>query len=108
MRKALSPTFTSGKLKGMTFYMTKIVDNMMECLDSKGSGAVVNIKEMFQCLSLDIIANCAFGIETDSFKNPSNELFKSCMKTFTDLQISNMGDNIAFHLFFGLFPGKGY
>jgi hypothetical protein len=31
---------------------------------------------MFQGLSLDTIANCAFGIETNSFKNPGNELFQ--------------------------------
>ena len=39
-------------------------------------GGVVEIKVVFQGLSLDTISNCAFGIETNSFKNPGNELFK--------------------------------
>jgi len=37
---------------------------------------IINIKEVFQGLSLDSIANCAFGIETNSFKNPGNDLFQ--------------------------------
>ena len=96
MRKALSPTFTSGKLKGMTFYMDKVVDNMINFLGSKGNDSVVNIKEVFQYLILDIIANCAFGIDTDSFK--------MCMQVFTDLSITNMSENIAFQIL-GIFPG---
>ena len=39
-------------------------------------GGVIEIKEVFQGLSLDTISNCAFGIETNSFKNPGNELFR--------------------------------
>ena len=104
MRKALSPTFTSGKLKGMTYYMDKTVDKMIHFLDSKGSGSVVDIKELFRCLSLDIIANCAFGIDTDSFNNPSNDLLQKCLQVFTDFSISNMTENIVFQIL-RIFPG---
>ena len=31
---------------------------------------------IFQGLSLDSISNCAFGISTNSFENPDNELFQ--------------------------------
>ena len=78
--------------------MDKVVDNMINFLDLKSNGSIINIKEVFQCLSLDIIANCAFGIETDSFKNPSNELFQTTLQTFTDLRISDMGGNILFQI----------
>ena len=104
MRKGLTPTFTSGKLKGMTNHMDKIVDNMIDFLDSKGSGSIVDIKELFRCLSLDIIANCAFGIDTDSFNNPSNDLFQKCLQVFTDFSISNMTENIVFQIL-RIFPG---
>ena len=104
MRKALSPTFTSGKLKGMTYYMDKTVDKMIHFLDSKGSGSVVDIKELFRCLSLDIIANCAFGIDTDSFNNPSNDLFQRCLQVFTDLTVSSMTENIVLQIL-RIFPG---
>jgi cytochrome P450 len=35
IRKSLSPTFTSGKLKGMLDHMGTVADNMMECLREK-------------------------------------------------------------------------
>ena len=49
MRKALSPTFTSGKLKGMTNYMDKTVEKMIYFLDLKDSGSLVDIKKLFRC-----------------------------------------------------------
>lgn len=35
LRKSLSPTFTSGKLKGMLQHMEAVADNMIECLKEK-------------------------------------------------------------------------
>ncbi len=43
---------------------------------NKGNSVVLDMKRIFQGLSLDSIANCAFGINTDSFENPQNELFQ--------------------------------
>ena len=48
-------------------------------------------------MSLDTIANCAFGIDTNSFQAPDNVLFKRCVQAFTDLQLKNMGENVMFH-----------
>ena len=48
-------------------------------------GGNINIKEVFQGFSLDTISNCAFGIETNSFKNPGNELFR--VRIFIDRTI---------------------
>ena len=45
MRNRVSPIFTSGKLKGMTSYMDKVADNMIEHLietiESKGQIVLV-------------------------------------------------------------------
>ena len=48
MRKALTPTFTSGKLKGMTGQMDKVVDNMLEYFEHiiKTKGPEINVKEV--------------------------------------------------------------
>ena len=35
IRKSLSPTFTTGKLKGMMEHMGKVADNMVQCLEKK-------------------------------------------------------------------------
>lgn len=105
IRKALSPTFTSGKLKGMTGEMDKVVENLMSHLEKKikSDGPVLNVKPLFQCLSLDTIANCAFGIDTNSFERPDNVLFQRCIRAFTDLQLKDMSENVMAHLL-KLFP----
>ena len=45
-RKALSPTFTSGKLRGMTSYMDKVASNMMDHLEDtiKINGPIVEVR----------------------------------------------------------------
>ena len=44
-RRALSPTFSSGKLKGMTSHMDRIADNMIDHLQDlvKKNGSIVNV-----------------------------------------------------------------
>eukprot|EP00093_Oithona_nana_P005061 05061.XXX_189702_191147_1 [CDS] Oithona nana genome sequencing. len=105
-RKALSPTFTSGKLKGMTSYMDKVASTMIDHLEDtiKTKGPIVNIKEVFQMLSLDTIGHCAFGIDTNSFKNPENELLKRCFRAFNDLMIKDTTESFFFNIL-KFFPG---
>ena len=76
-RKGLSPTFSSGKIKGMLDLVGGCVDNMIEHLEevTKKSNSV-KVKNMFQSMALDVIAKCAFGIESNSFKDKDNEIFK--------------------------------
>ena len=84
-RKALSPTFSSGKIKGMLDLLGGCVDNMIEHLEevTKKSNSV-KVKTMFQCMALDIIAKCGFGIESNSFKDQDNEVFKNGKDAFAD------------------------
>lgn len=104
LRKALSPTFTSGKLKGMTAHMDCIVDNMMKHLEQcAGHSQVIDVKKVFQSLSLDIIANCAFGVDTNSFQDPENILFKRSNQAFSDIRLKSMFESIMTKLI-GLFP----
>ena len=108
-RKALSPTFTSGKLKGMTSYMDRVantmIDHIEETLEKKGP--VIEVKEIFQMLTLDTIGHCAFGIDINSFKNPDHELLKRCVQAFTDFRIKDATESIFFN-FLKFFPGLAY
>ncbi len=90
--------------------MGDVADEMVSHLEKKlekeggGGGAVVDMKVVFQVkshfvgellgkivfrwcifqgLSLDSISNCAFGISTNSFENPDNELFQVFKQTKT-------------------------
>ena len=108
-RKAFSSTFTSGKLKGMTSYMDHVVNTMIDHIEEtlKNNGPIVEVKEMFRCLTLDTIGHCAFGININSFKNPDNELLQRCVQAFTDYRIKNAKESILFNVL-KFFPGLAY
>ena len=88
MRKGLSPTFSSGKIKGMLNLLDGGVNQMITHLEEvTKEDSIVDIKDVFQKMTLDVIARslikiikhnsinisrCAFGIESNSFANPAS------------------------------------
>ena len=66
--------------------MDKIADNMIEHLKSNKKD-IIDVKKVFYALSLDTISYCAFGIETNSFKDPNNVLMKRCSQVFSDFRL---------------------
>uniref|UniRef100_A0A1B6EDM3 Cytochrome P450 n=1 Tax=Clastoptera arizonana TaxID=38151 RepID=A0A1B6EDM3_9HEMI len=65
-RAAMSPAFTSGKLKNVFPLMKDISHQMEDYLDNNLS-KYIEAKELAFLFSSDIIANCAFGIKSNSF-----------------------------------------
>lgn len=55
--------------------LVRMLQTVCESLENGGG------EMLFQGLSLDSISNCAFGITTNSFKNPENELFQASSST---------------------------
>lgn len=107
LRKLLSPTFSSGKLKNMLSPMDSLSDRMISVLEERRrkNDGVVNVSEMLQCFALEVISKCAFGIETDLYKNPDqNELVKQGREAFVGFRIKDWTETILNHLFF-MFPG---
>nr|APH81392.1 cytochrome P450 CYP3027B1 [Tigriopus kingsejongensis] len=91
MRRILTPTFTSGKLKTMFTPMQRVADEFIVAVEQRlKTGPVVDMKPLYQALSLDTIANCAFGVNTNSFTQPNNVLFRKCRDVFSDLRIKNV------------------
>merc|ERR1712038_1066459 len=73
LRKGLSPTFTSSKIKGMLDLLDGGVNQMIDHLELvTKKDSLVNVKDVFQKMALDVIARCAFGIESNSFTNPAS------------------------------------
>ena len=100
LRRGLTPTFSSGKIKGMLSLIGSSVDNMIDHLEEvTAKDPVVDVKSIFTALTLDVIAKCAFGIESNSFKNPDNQVFKHGKKIFDDFKITSVGTSIFFQVF---------
>ena len=130
MRKNLSPTFSSGKLKGMLEPMSGVADRMMDHIDSLvPKNPVVDLKDVFQgeqessllwlsipghafncfpyCdtgLALNVISSCAFGIDADAHKNPDQDLVKYGRAAFSNFRISSWVETVIMHLL-QYFPG---
>lgn len=65
MRSLLTPAFKSSNMKRMLSLVENCVDTFMEVLDQKTEkGVGVEMRNLFQKLSMDIIVRSAFGTET--------------------------------------------
>uniref|UniRef100_A0A1B6FHI0 Cytochrome P450 n=1 Tax=Cuerna arida TaxID=1464854 RepID=A0A1B6FHI0_9HEMI len=71
LRNKLTPTFTTGKLKGMIEQICNSGDEMLSVIEkSTKSKEGVNAKKLGSIFSIDVIASCAFGLQ---FKPDSPE-----------------------------------
>nr|AGJ51946.1 cytochrome P450 CYP6BK18 [Dastarcus helophoroides] len=83
LRMKLTPTFTSGKMRGMFqtlvhsgVFMEKAMDKLHE------EKQAVDIKEILGCFTTDIIGSCAFGLECNSFTEPDSPFRRYGKKIF--------------------------
>ena len=77
-RADLTPTFSSGKIKGMFPILLRTVDNLRQYIgeESKADSAI-NMKNVFSCYTMDTIASVAFSVKCNSFKNENLDLFEN-------------------------------
>ena len=72
IRKTLSPTFTTGKLKAMLEPITEVADKSMKHLDKLvEKNEPIAMKNFFQGYALNTICRCAFSIDTNAHKGTS-------------------------------------
>ncbi|KAM8704813.1 hypothetical protein ACLKA7_009292 [Drosophila subpalustris] len=75
-RMKLTPSFTSGKLKGMFPTAEASADKMLAYLNNKlsnSSSVEIDMKSLTASYAIDIIASTIFGLDVDSFTDPNNE-----------------------------------
>ncbi|KAK3090787.1 hypothetical protein FSP39_014622 [Pinctada imbricata] len=77
-RTVLAPTFSSGKMRMMNEDIQKCCEQLVDSLRdmSKESGGKVNLRSVFCCYTLDVIARTAFGIDINSQKDPNSDFVK--------------------------------
>lgn len=80
LRIKLTPTFTSGKMKGMFPLFLNASESLAKLLKSK-VGTELDMKNPISGFTLDVITSCAFGLEPDSINNPDHPL-KNISKLF--------------------------
>ncbi|XP_037821140.1 probable cytochrome P450 6d5 [Lucilia sericata] len=104
LRTKLTPSFTSGKLKGMFGTIEDVSNRMVDYIRSQlpedGSSATVETKQIFVTYAIDIIASTIFGLEVNSFEKPDNEFFALSRNVNENSYLGNFRATCQF-----LFPG---
>lgn len=100
MRRKLTPTFTSGKMKMMyaillekTKGLVRLVDEMIEQKET------TDIKGLLARFTTDVIGSCGFGVECNSLEDVNSEFFQQGQKIFQEV---NKNHSLV-RMFFGIF-----
>ena len=83
MRTLMNPTFTTSKIKILLPLMQKCSNRLLEEI-AKSTDREININNLLDCLTMDTIFNCAFGIDLDAQKNPSNAFLVEGIRFFRE------------------------
>ncbi|XP_039490798.1 cytochrome P450 6a2-like [Drosophila santomea] len=90
MRQRLTPTFTSGKMKYMFPTMVKVSEEFVKVITEQvpaaHNGAVLEIKDLMARYTIDVIGNCAFGIECNTLRNPVSDFRTMGLKVFSNFR----------------------
>lgn len=85
MRRKLTPTFTSGKMKMMYDIVWDKTNGLVDLVDELcKTGESAEIKELLARFTTDVIGNCGFGIECNSMKDINSEFFQEGQSIFRD------------------------
>lgn len=82
LRTKLTPSFSSGRLKAMFPTLLESVNNLVDHISEnipEQGGAVLEIKDLLTRYSIDLTASAILGVQTNSFKDPLNDLRKVAM-----------------------------
>ncbi|XP_071441796.1 cytochrome P450 6k1-like [Hetaerina americana] len=98
LRAGLSPSFSSGKMKMIYPLMVAKAKQLVATLEETAEGPDPKIDARLYAAryTTDVIASCAFGIETNSLKNPENQFFKMGLRIFERTLSHSLATTIIF------------
>ncbi|KAF7394825.1 hypothetical protein HZH66_007999 [Vespula vulgaris] len=77
LRNKLTPAFSSAKLKEMFPLIIICSDHLKQYINKLPNNVILNVGELTTKYTIDIVGNCAFGIEMNALKiNEENEFIK--------------------------------
>nr|ATN29095.1 CYP6HM2 [Apolygus lucorum] len=83
LRNKLTPTFSSGKLKGMQPQLIKCAESLVKFLSNLKQGEVIDMKEISGRFAVDVVSSCAFGLDLDIINHPEeNKFYEVGIKVF--------------------------
>ena len=94
LRNKLSPALTSGKIKMMYNTISDKGAAFVEAIEKASSSGSVEVKDVSNRFTIDVISNCAFGMEANTQNHENEDLVKVFSKTFGE------GGKGAIHFFF--------
>uniref|UniRef100_A0A1B6FE27 Cytochrome P450 n=1 Tax=Cuerna arida TaxID=1464854 RepID=A0A1B6FE27_9HEMI len=81
LRNKLTPTFSSGKIKGMFPILVNCTDEMINTVRKLNlESSSVDCQNLFYCFGLSLISNTAFGLESDAMTNKDSTFVKMAKK----------------------------
>ncbi|UYV81946.1 CYP3A4 [Cordylochernes scorpioides] len=88
IRSAVTPAFTSGKMKKMVGVINDCAEALLQNLRDKARRKEdVDIKRNIGAFTMDVICSTAFGIRVDSHSDPNNPIVLEASKLFTNESI---------------------
>ncbi|KAL3832686.1 hypothetical protein ACJMK2_024307, partial [Sinanodonta woodiana] len=83
VRKIITPTFSSGKLKLMVSEINRCGAVLAKTFQKNAmSKSSVDLKQLCGGFTMDVIASTAFGIQTNSMENPDDPFVSLAQKVF--------------------------
>jgi hypothetical protein len=81
-RSIIQPTFSPNKLKEMRPIIDKCLNELIKKLDEQKVNVEFNISDLIKRTSMNVILNCAFGINPSTHENISEPYFQRCVQVF--------------------------
>ncbi|EDW09055.1 probable cytochrome P450 6d2 [Drosophila mojavensis] len=95
LRQKLTPSFSSGKIKGMFDTIDDVGDRLVQHLQGivdKAPNESIEMKAILTTFAVDIIGSVIFGLDIDSFTDPKNEF-----RAISDSLLSEIGILLRIH-----------
>ncbi|XP_066267798.1 cytochrome P450 3A29-like isoform X2 [Branchiostoma lanceolatum] len=83
VRSAITPTFSSGKLKQMAALVERCADGLVAAMaENEQKGTSFDVKRLAGGFTMDVISCTGFGVDVDSLHNPDHPLVTSAKSFF--------------------------
>ena len=85
IRSTFTPIFTSGKMKAMMVYVQETCKRLTDALDELAEkNEAFELKELLGKYSMDTIASCAFGVDSQAFVNKDSKFVEYASRIFAN------------------------